>query len=428
MFRKILKKLSLDEIVSVSSPLFIGFMITNVLNYLYCILLGKILFDESSYGEFSALNQFSYYFIIPISAITLISSKLVAEWYARDEKEKINYFIKQSLKVLFAIFIITTIIGIALTPIIQKFLQLKSPTSWLIILFYMTIGILSPTLVGAVSGLHKFKWQAILQVIGALARFILGIIFTVSLGVIGAVAGNLIVSIVNIIFGMIIFRMLTQDIKDEKIFKINFPWKLLVGSIFSTLAFGSFLSTDIVFVKHYLTGNFIANATKDIPTIYSMISMFGRIVYFLALTFATALVPLSSFARVRGKSHQRILFQILFIDLVVTIPLVLSYFLFPEFLIGIIYDASYLPGAKFLGLYGLSVFFYAISGIFSNYFISINKSSFAVIPSFFALVQIILALNFHDSITDFINIQILVNLLTLIILIIYWFFFQRNKC
>jgi O-antigen/teichoic acid export membrane protein len=399
-------------------------MITNVLNYFYNIVLGKILtpdkFGQAAYGEFYSLNSFSYYLVIPITGITYVSAKIVAEWLAKGEKEKIRIYHYKAIRFTGIISIFLAIIGILLTPLFTKFFQMGSDIPWILTVLYMAGSITPAVLIGIISGMQEFSLQSIVSVVGTSFRFVLGILLTILFGVAGSLGGNIFIVISYLLLGLYITHRLTKNTSIGKGVKIKFPWKLLFVSMASSLAFGSFLSTDVIMVKHYLTDSFLPGSEIDIPSIYSMLSLLGRIIYFLAITFATAIIPLSSFAKAKGASHQKILLQLLALAMVIIIPVIFIYFLFPETLIKIIYDEQYIVGASFLGLYGLSTCFYAFAGILNNYFISIQKYNLAIIPALCAIVQIILTLNFHSSITDFINIQIIVNICTLLGLLAYW--------
>ena len=417
--KQLFYKFSKHPILSAPSVLLIG----NVFTFLFSILQGRILSGQAdAFGEFSSLNSFSYYFSIPITALVLVSSKLVAEWYANDEKEKIKYYVYTTTKRLMVIFVASSLFFVLLAPFIQQFLHLNDLLPLIILIFSFTFTIIPPTITGSIFGLHKFKYQAGISIGSATVRLIIGSILGIMFGVVGSISGNLFAAITTILLGIFFFYKINKNIKISRVFSINFPWKLFLGSLISTLAFGSFLSTDVVLIKHFLSNVSVQDSFLDAPSIYAALSVFGKIVYFLALTFSNALLPLASYAKAKKSNHKRLLNQTLFFVSVLLIPIIGAYFIIPNLLVEIIFGAEYLYGAVFLGFYGLSVSFYAIASILNNYFISQGKYSQSIIPASTAILQIILISHYHSSISDFIVIQLVVHFLTLISFIIYWWF------
>lgn len=423
--RKIIHKLRSNDLVRASAILMIGNMLGNVAAYAFSIIQARILtpekFGEAAYGEFFTLNSIAYFFLIPITSITMVSSKVVAERYARNELSNIKSFVNKTFRITIFITFFITFIGVIISPFLQRFLNIRDESSTILLMLSLTLALTASTVSGAVNGMQRYTIQSAITAINAIVRLIAGTIFSISLGVMGAVSGNIAGTLVNILLSVAIFYFLTRDVKIDKNEKINFPFKLLLTSIISTFAFSSFLATDVILVKHYLSGIIFEGSNVDVPSIYSMLSIFGRIVFFVCVAFSNALLPLASFTKAKDGNHNRLLIQTLLIVTLILVPILLLYIFVPEVLVSHIYGNNYLAGAKYIGIYGLAVGFYSYASIFNSYFISIGRKAHSVIPAIGAIGQIVLSVLFHDKLENFIYILLFVNLFTFAGMFIYWF-------
>lgn len=424
-----MERVKSNHILKASAIVFIGQMFVNGLNYFLNILLGRILADDkfgtSAFGEFWALNSLASYLIIPITALILVSTQQISEYYAKKDYSNIKIFFSSSVKILAMIAIVLSLIGIAVSPILKSFLHINSILAIIVTILGITIGSLYPTLIGITAGLQKFVHQSIILVTGGISKTIVAIILSLAFGVTGAVSGNLALSITQFIVGFILVSALLHSYQPTNLQPINFPWKFFLSACFSTLAFGSFLSTDVIVIKHFLTDITLNGSDIDVPSLYSALSLFGRIIYYLTFTFATVLLPLSAYSKAKDGKQLQVLSKIMGLTLMCLIPLLILYFAVPDLLIKFSFGEKYLPVSKYLGSYGVAVSFYAIASLLNNYFLSLKKIVYAVIPAFFAVTQIILIFFFHESIADFIKVLFSVNLLMLISFAIYFILESR---
>ncbi|HEX9804173.1 MAG TPA: hypothetical protein VGA67_00665, partial [Candidatus Dojkabacteria bacterium] len=81
---------------------------------------------------------------------------------------------------------------------------------------------------------------------------------------------------------------------------------------------------------------------------------------------------------------------------------------------------GFIEGAKYLGLYGISMMFYSLSAIINNYFISIGEYKHTVLIGFVLVLQLVSLTIFGDVFENYFVIQILINLLLFILLGFYW--------
>lgn len=179
----------------------------------------------------------------------------------------------------------------------------------------------------------------------------------------------------------------------------------LLGISFLNLLF----NMDIILAKHFLN-NLTAGE-------YAGLALLGKIVFFLAGPIATVMFPAVNSPQVFKKA-----FWLTF--LIGGLP-VLSYFLFPDFIIKLLIGKAFLGAGKVLGPFGLAIFLYSLINLFSQYFLALKEKGFSFFLLMGALLEIVLISFWHNNISQIVFCINLVNFLVLICLASYYIF--KNK-
>lgn len=426
--KKLLDLIGSNEIVRASVILLFSQTFTNVLNYLYNIIIGRILSVDgtsSAYGEFWALSSFGYFFYVPITALTLITTRQSAEWLANNKVEQIAKYARYMNTKLFRYSILLSIGIILFSPILKTFLKLENNTPVIIQMLSITTMLMSVVGLGVLTGTKRFLFVGLVYIIPVLSKLIIGSILTLSYGVNGALAGNLTQSLISAILIFIIIYKTPElnSINLKGKLNFNFPWKLFIGSALATLSLSSFLSLDVVMVKHYLSNSYFNGTQLDTPSIYSMLSLFGRIIYFLGIGLSGLIIPFAKYSVTDKKRLNITGLSIIFAILIIS-PIILMYFFIPISLIELVFGNEYVKASSLLGPYAIATSLFALSSIMINHFISKNNYKFAAIPLFYSLLHLILMVLFHSSINDFIVTLFTVNLLCFITML--WYNYRNN--
>lgn len=176
-------------------------------------------------------------------------------------------------------------------------------------------------------------------------------------------------------------------------------------------------NSDILLVKHYFE-NYEAG-------LYSSLALIGRVVYFVAWMFVMLLMPTVIQKQKDGEPTKPVLLRyVLFIGALST-TIVIACSLMPEFIITIMFGESYLPIAGLLWKYALATSLFAVSNIFAYYFLSLNQYMPVILSGILGLSQVLLITFFHSDLAMVVHVQILAMLLLLFAQIL--FFFASNK-
>lgn len=398
----------------IKHPLFSGSMImvvgslgVNAVNYLYHVLMGRIL-GPVNYGTLASLYSIIYLVgIVPISTGVAIV-KFISS--AKDRKEA--YSIYSSLKrFVFFVALATLVILFAASPVIARFLNIDN--FWLVSLVSLVLFYMLRTLVNqaTLQGLLKFSGSVIPNLISAVGKLGVGLLLIyLGFSVFGAAVGI----VVAVILGY-----LSSSFYIGKIFRKREPaaYNLKPFFIYSlpvllqALAFTSIFTVDVILVKHFLSP-FEAG-------IYAALSTLGKIIFFASSPIAATMFPIVSGRKLKGERYSKVFWASLGSTTVVSLAIVVFYWLFPNIAIGVLYGKAYLSAKTELIWMGLFILFYTLSSLLVNFSLSLGKLKIVIFPVVIALIQIPILWFFHGSIRQVVQISLSLSVVLFLILSAY---------
>lgn len=391
-----------------------GTNIANFLAYLYHLIIGRIL-GPVSYGELATI----------ISTLGLISTVfsflgiVVVKFVSASKKDQIgplyNWFLKNGL--LFGV--ILFFLQLIITPILSGFLKIEIKTVVLLApILFLTL--LSFIIRSFLQGLLRFGRVVLISNIDLGGRLVFGIIF-ISLGLssLGGVLGILIASFFSLFLGFVFLRDIRSKTRkiyyenSKKIFKYTLPVLLI------SFANNSFVSTDVVLAKHYLT-------PVD-AGIYASLSTLGKIIFYATSPIVAVMFPIIS-KRYNQKKNYLPFFSVSASMIVLLGLAVLGiYYFFPRLMINILFGEKFLVGSDLLIYFGLFAFVFSLSNMFSSFYLSIGKTIIWFFVSFFAIFQILGILLYHSTIKEIIYVSLISVSLLLFFLILYFGYGKRKN-
>lgn len=196
--------------------------------------------------------------------------------------------------------------------------------------------------------------------------------------------------------------------------------KLVLGFIGITLCYEGTLiiinNSDILLVKHYFP------ATE--AGMYSSLALIGRVVYFVAWMFVMLLLPEVILRKKQGLNTTPTLFKYVTYIGALSFMIVLVSLLFPKYIITMMFGEAYLSMAPLLWQYALATSLFAIANIFSYYFLSLNEYGPIMASGVIGIIQVAMISIFHSSLSIVVHIQILAMALLLIFQVL--FFIRKN--
>lgn len=392
--------------------LFIGTNVANLLNYLFNLILGRLL-AVGEYGELIALESIFLIFGVLGTTIGSATTRQVAVLKAKNDFENLKIIKQHFEKIFFLIGGVLFLLFLLLSRFIISYLKISSLS--LIILSIGFIFIFVAAFYSAfLQGLQRFKAMSLIIILGVVIKIVVGVGFVLlGFSTSGAVAGY----VFPILFSTVFAYLLIRDIGEVKIVeakqKIRITSRHLtyLGNFFlASLCLALLYNVDLLMVKHYFSSHEAG--------LYSSLAILARIIFFGTGVIAAVLLPMSTERFEKGEKHFNLFKLSLFLVGGSAIFLNILYFIFPKFIILFLFDTKYLEGANLLWIMALMMSVFTILNLFVTYLISLKEFTFLPVMIVGAILQIILIYFFHTSLFQVIMISLTIICGILLILIL----------
>lgn len=405
--KKRIKEVILHPLFSGSAIMIIGSNATNVINYVYHFVLGKLL-GPANYGELVALvSVIGLLGIIP-GSLNLVIIKHISAIKSKDQLLALIDWLKdRSLKVALGFFILVVIAS----PFIVSFLSISQ--IWYVFLIGASSFFALPALVNRsiLQGLLKFKVMIGSIIIENTTKlFLAAVLVYVGFGIGGAVVGITVAAVIGWYFSEVYLqhKRIKKNAAPPDMRSITFfAFPVMVQSF----AITSLYSSDLILVKHFFSSHDAG--------IYSAISTLGKIIFFGVGPIGSVMFPIIAGKYSRGENYKRVFIYSSIATLFLSTFVLLIYWLFPSFVITALYNSSYLEGKDLLFWFGLFMSLFTLSTLLIHYSLSLGRTKVVLFPLFAAFAQIIIIYLFHQSLFSVITVSISVITLLLTSLLIY---------
>ncbi len=392
----------------------VGNMVANAINYIYHILMGRIL-GPVNYGILASIYSVLYLISIIPASTSVAIVKFIAG--ATNEKETFsvykaleNYVFKFALVVSFAILLSA--------PLIARFLKISDYLSVFLVAPVLFFSLLTLVNQAASQGLTKFVGNVVPNIISSIVKLVLGIVLVLAgWSVFGAMLGVVVALVFAcwysyFFIGKYLKKSVVKNIDLKPFFRYALP--VLVQA----LAFTSLFTTDVILVKHFLPA-FDAG-------LYAAISTLGKIIFFAVSPISGAMFPIVSKKHAKNESFKSVFFVSFVATILISLAVVCFYWVFPQVAIGVLYGKAYLSVSGDLVWMGLFILFYSLSSFLVNFYLSIGRVKIVLIPFLFSLLQIIIIWFRHENITEVLFTSLILSVAMFVILVLHIWSYNRQ--
>lgn len=405
--KKKIKQIIKNPLFSGSAVMIIGTNATNIINYIYHLIMGRLL-GPSSYGELSALFSLVGLLGIISVALNLVIVKYISSAHSKGE---VNGLIQWFTRYVFFITFFVFLVIAAVSPMISSFLKINNTFLVILVAVMFVFGLLSAVNKAALQGLLNFNKTVITVLLENSTKLLLGILL-VYLGF--SVGGAMAALVVSALFGFLLSRQFLAPYF-EKVANINLNLRQLATYIIpvflQSIAITSLYSSDIVLVKHFFNSHQAG--------LYAAISTLGKIIYYGAGPIGLVMFPIVSKRESQGQSHQKVLIYSLVLTCILAFGVLGAFALFPSIVIRILFGSSYLEAGSLLVWFGIFITLFTLSVFLINYSLSLKQTKIVVLPILAAVIQIIGIGLFHNNLYSVVMVSIVTCSLLLISLSLY---------
>ncbi len=387
--------------------LFSATMILNFSSYLFHFYMGRVL-GPSDYGILGALLSIVYFISVPFNTIQTTVTKTVSELVVGKNYEKIKYFIKRLLKILFLLSLGLILIFLASVKFISGFLGI--PVNSLFVLsFFILFALLLPITRGVLQGLQLFKKLSFTLVFEGITKILFGyLLVRFGLGVNGAISAIIISYIIPFVIAFYYIKFIFSS-KEKSFSSKSFSYSIPVLVALSSLT--AFFTVDVIVVKHFFS--------EILAGYYAALSIIGKTIFFATFSITAVMFPKVSEMHTSKKDYRPLFSKSIVLILIVGGFMALFYFLFPGFIINIFFGSKYLFILPYLGKFSLFILFYSLCYIICFYNLAIRRYNFIYILIIFNIIQIVMLNLFHQSIPEVIEVLLYLMVILFLLLFIY---------
>jgi len=346
------------------------------LDYAVNVLAGRWLLPVE-FGIFvcvAALLQVLVYLAISIrNVVAFYTAELSAQ---SDSNNQVGAFVQRAWRWAWQWGLMATALVVLISPFLARLLRLPNPwplwaASPVVLLFFVR-----PVTDGALQGMQIFAGFGVIQVTQAVLRllFAAGLIW-LGCQAVGAIVALPLAGTVAVALALSRLRPYFQP-RGEVVAR-PVSWHYSSYTLLGLAAFGVLANLDALFVKHFFSPRMAGN--------YGPVVTLARVSLFLPLAIGIILLPKAVQRRAMGRNARPILLLALTGALLPGLLLTILYFLFPGWLVRIIFTDAYANPGIVLALASLAASLYAGLNIWLNYALSLERPAFI-----YALVGVLL--------------------------------------
>lgn len=414
--KNIFKNLFKSQLISSSLIIFASGLIGNVGNYLYHLLMGRAL-GPAGYGTLVSLLSVVYFASAFGITLNMVVVKFASAYRARGNIVSIYSMFREFNRKFLLLGIATFLLVLAGRGWLASFLKVSDYKAIILLSSMFLIRFLTPINDGLLQSFLKFPFLAANGILIVSLKLGVGL-FLVKMGwsVFGAIAGIVVAGFVPYLVSFVPIRSLFKS--QLEVAKVNWRKKFAyaVPVFIVVMSLTSFYTMDIVLVKHFFN--------SSVAGFYSALGMLGKIIFFASSAITGVMFPLVVEKYESGKKYQEVLIQALILVGSISVGITAIYYIFPNFVIRLLYGTPYLEVAHLLGFFGIFISLYTVVNVLVNFFLSIHKTQVSVLVVIAALAQVGLIWIYHNSLFEVIRVSVVIMALLLCSLLL---FYARNE-
>lgn len=417
--KKIINAAIKNPLITGSSVIFFGSLFTNPLNFLFNLFMIRNL-AVADYGTFASLTSLIMLTTILSGALLPTIVKFAASYFAKGELDMVRGLFFKVSKLTIPLGLVSLLIFIIFNQQISQFFHIEDTLLVLlagVIVAFSFIGVPNQPILQAKL---SFRFIAFIGVFGTLFKLFSGVILVyLGFSIWGALWAVFLSFLIPyfLSFAQLTFlfkRVIhTPHVSIKKLISYGMP------STIAFLALTSFISTDIILVKHFF------NNTD--AGLYAGVSLIGRIVFFLTAPVGTVMFPLIVQKHTRKENFHTDFRIAMLLVIVPSCFVIAAYYFVPDFILTFSTKKEFTSVSSLLWLFGIFSTIYGLLTIITNLYLSIEKTKIFIPLAISAILQIVLLWFFHKTFLQVLMISITITGLLLFgLLLYYWKLYGKN--
>lgn len=404
--------------------LFGGFLVlstalASVLNFGFSAYLGRVL----SFEDFALVGLLSGL----ISLVGIIFGSLGTTVTHRagfligkyGENVAIDFWVKTRKKTIYlSLFLV--VVWIMVSPFLKTYFKLTDITPLILFSPIVLVGLVFSVDKGLLYSKFDLAKISILTVTQPLIK----LIFAVAIVFVGFSKWTYLsipMSAILAFFIGWIFIYKNKSISNSKSPANNdkFPNKFFLVSLFSGISSVIFLNLDVVLANHYLDSTSAG--------IYTLSSLIGKIIYFLASFASPFTIPFVSRNEGANKNSKMFLYLTIIATIGLSLPAFIIILFFSNSLVPFLFGTKAIVSIPYLPIISFAMVCFSVSRVFAEYYLAKKYYSFSALAIILGAVQLILLEIIHDSVWTFVYIMSFIWISNLFLVLVFHIFSNKIK-
>lgn len=332
--------------------------VSSIFQFLYNAYLGRVLSLEE-FGLVSFIGSLVLLASIIFGGLATTVSHRAAELFGRRRGvSNMRWWIRAQLAVL-PVALVATGIWVGFAPLFQHVFQEDSTLPWLLISPIWVLGAAGAITYGLLSGTMRFGTLAAMTVLEAGSKFALAVFLVVSgltAWVYGAAPAAMAISL---IFGWIAIMFASSSESNAAVSRTGISRRFLGTAILGQLATVALLTLDVILAKYYLPADAAGN--------YALLSLAGKIVFFLGGLCGQFITPLISEQESKGENSNALWTRLFSAGVLLLGVGFLMFGIFGHITIPVLLGARAQAIVPMLPMYTLAMVFFGIITLLATY-------------------------------------------------------------
>lgn len=373
------------------STLVIAAVMANLLNFVFNSYLGRTI-DLSYFATVSLVSSFLYIVSIPVSGLSS-TIKYRSGFLAGKYGNSAAYTFWQNTRLkIFSVGLIVALIWSAFSYILSAYFHTATVLPFLAFAPYIVVSFVMAVDTGYLSGKLLFSALAAIAISEPLIKLGLAVTFITLQLPAYAYLSIPFATVGSFFLGWVLVKVFKETKEHEATDHEtrHLPKKFFIASVLSGLASVSFLSFDIILATHFLSAKQAG--------IYALLSLSGKMVYFLGNLSSQFIGPLVS--RQEGASaNSKKTLQIIFLTtLAISLLGFVAFGVLAPISLPILFGsraAEILPYAIF---YTGAMLFFTMSRVYNSYYLIKKVYAFSLLSFVLTIVQLVLIYRMHANV------------------------------
>lgn len=362
----------------------------SILNYIFNAYLGRILSFED-FAQIGLIGSFFAFASVLFGAYTTTVNYKSAFLIGKYGNGAGYDFWQYTRKRVVYLSIVSTAVWLLITPFLMRFFDTANQYLFIFFSIVLLVGFVNSLDRGFLSAKLMFESLAIINFLDPTIK-LLATLILVYIGFKTWAFSAIPISVffIFIIAWLLVIKQINQETNNAPLSQTrSFPNRFFSISLLTGFSTTAFFTLDILLANHFLTP---IEAGK-----YTLISLVGKMIFFLGNLTSPFLIPLVSRDEGANRNSSKTLYLLLISTLLLAVIGFLSFGIFGYLTVPILYGKKAVAIVPYLLTFTIGMACYTVSRVLVNYYLVKEIYTFTIATSSLVFFQLGCIIFYHSS-------------------------------